>query len=244
MAPNKFEKHIKKQLKEREISPSKEAWNKLSKQLDESGGQEKKSYFWYAIAASVIGLLLVSVFYLNWIESPLNSSIQVVETPVVEDQEEETKKEFKEVEKPIEVVTYEALEVPKVKSEVIEIATIPDSSKMVTSLEGVKPEEEVLALNENAEEIIRTKVMEVIAQVDLLEETKNDLTEAEVDSLLRMAQKEILTEKLFNGDRSVDAMALLTEVENELDKSFRDQIFESLKTGFLKVRTAVADRNN
>lgn len=244
MAPNKFEKHIKKQLKEREISPSKEAWNKLSKQLDESGGHEKKSYFWYAIAASVIGLLLVSVFYLNWIESPLNSSIQVVETPVVEDQEEETKKEFKELEKPIEVVTYEALEVPKVKSEVIEIATIPDSSKMVTSLEGVKPEEEVLALNENAEEIIRTKVMEVIAQVDLLEETKNDLTEAEVDSLLRMAQKEILTEKLFNGDRSVDAMALLTEVEDELDKSFRDQIFESLKTGFLKVRTAVADRNN
>jgi len=39
-------------------------------------------------------------------------------------------------------------------------------------------------------------------------------------------------------------MALLTEVEGELDQSFRDQIFEKLKSGFLKVRTAVADRNN
>jgi len=36
----------------------------------------------------------------------------------------------------------------------------------------------------------------------------------------------------------------LNEVEGELDISFREQIFESLKTGFLKVRTAVADRNN
>ena len=35
----------------------------------------------------------------------------------------------------------------------------------------------------------------------------------------------------------------LTEVEDELDQSFRDQIFDSLKEGFLKVRTAVADRN-
>ncbi|MFK7811850.1 MAG: hypothetical protein AB8B59_05100, partial [Maribacter sp.] len=69
------------------------------------------------------------------------------------------------------------------------------------------------------------------------------LTEAEVDDLLRNAQEEIFRDELFNRNGSVDALALLNEVETELDKSFRDQIFESLKTGFLKVRTAVADRN-
>jgi len=35
----------------------------------------------------------------------------------------------------------------------------------------------------------------------------------------------------------------LAEVEDELDESFRDQIFDALKTGYLKLRTAVADRN-
>ncbi|CAN0604335.1 unnamed protein product, partial [Ectocarpus sp. 12 AP-2014] len=70
------------------------------------------------------------------------------------------------------------------------------------------------------------------------------VTDAEVDSLLTRAQDEILRDKIFNKDKSVDAMALLTEVEDELDKSFRDQIFDSLKAGFIKVRTAVADRNN
>jgi len=82
-----------------------------------------------------------------------------------------------------------------------------------------------------------------VAKVDALE-LSDAVTDAEVDSLLLQAQQDILKENLFNTDNSVNAMALLTEVEDELDQSFRDQIFESLKTGFLKVRTAVADRNN
>ncbi|UWX54196.1 hypothetical protein NYZ99_14555 [Maribacter litopenaei] len=92
-------------------------------------------------------------------------------------------------------------------------------------------------------EILDAKIAEVIAKVDIIE-LNGKVSDAEVDSLLLNAQKEILREKLFNMDKSVNAMALLSEVEEELDQSFRDQIFETLKTGFLKVRTAVADRNN
>ena len=83
----------------------------------------------------------------------------------------------------------------------------------------------------------------IVAQLDVLEQY-SAVTDAEVDSLLKRAQDEILRDKLFNTDKSVDAMALLTEVEGELDQSFRDQIFNSLKASFIKVRTAVADRNN
>ena len=53
-----------------------------------------------------------------------------------------------------------------------------------------------------------------------------------------------MNERLFKADNTVDAVALLNEVEVELDQSFRDQIFDRLKTGFMKVRTALADRNN
>ena len=83
----------------------------------------------------------------------------------------------------------------------------------------------------------------IVAQLDVLEQY-SAITDAEVDSLLKRAQDEILRDKLFNTDKSVDALALLTEVEGELDQSFRDQIFNSLKASFIKVRTAVADRNN
>ena len=75
-------------------------------------------------------------------------------------------------------------------------------------------------------------------------EQYSTVTDAEVDSLLKRAQQEILREKIFKTDKSVDALALLTEVEGELNQSFRDQIFNSLKASFIKVRTAVAARNN
>ncbi|MEL6919028.1 MAG: hypothetical protein AAFO99_15030 [Bacteroidota bacterium] len=97
---------------------------------------------------------------------------------------------------------------------------------------------------DGSKEIIDIKIAEVIAQVDQLEQDNAIVTNAEIDSLLRVAQKEILTDKLVKGNKKVDPAVLLAEAEFELDKSFRDQIFETLKNGYLKVRTAVADRNN
>jgi hypothetical protein len=94
------------------------------------------------------------------------------------------------------------------------------------------------------EQLINAKIAEIVAQVNLLENSNLPVSSIEVDFLLRQAQQEILTDKILNNGGEVDAMALLNEVQGELDKSFREQIFESLKTGFLKVRTAVADRNN
>jgi len=88
--------------------------------------------------------------------------------------------------------------------------------------------------------MINAKISEMIAQVNLIE----DVSDAEVDSLLRLAQKEILKEKIYRNNGSVDAMALLTEAEDELDQSFRDRIFLKLKDGFFKARTAIASRNN
>ena len=98
---------------------------------------------------------------------------------------------------------------------------------------------------EDSVHLIALKANEVLEQVTFLEQKNEiEITDAEVDSLLRNAQEEILNEKRFTLDGKVDAMALLTEVEDELDASFRGQIFEALKGSYLKLRTAVADRNN
>jgi len=57
-------------------------------------------------------------------------------------------------------------------------------------------------------------------------------------------KKESLVSKIVSEDGVVDASALLLEAEQELDRSFRDQIFDALKSGYLKAKTAVANRNN
>ena len=84
----------------------------------------------------------------------------------------------------------------------------------------------------------------MLATVLNLESESNQVTDVEVDSLLRAAQFDILKEKVFQDNGKVDAMALLVEVEDEIDQSFREKIFKKLKDGLFKARTAIANRNN
>lgn len=250
MAPNKFEKHIKKQLEEREIAPSTDAWERLSERLDAAAPQSnKRNVLWYGIAASFIGILMLSVVYFSS-GSPDNAADNQI------------------VEKNDGVIETKAIPAGKVAKEIEEVIVEKDqSNKLRTTTDGMSDEnripelkdhltsvDESAAVNDTTidkagsledfgEEVIYTKLLEIVATVDSLEQNNTALTNAEVDRLLRSAQEQLLRDKLFEKNGSVDAMALLTEVENELDQSFRDQIFESLKAGFLKVRTAVADRN-
>lgn len=248
MAPNKFEKHIKEKLDGRKIKPSAKTWQKLSGELDTSVQPKKKGYFWYGIAASFIGILIVSILYMNRENAQIIPDIQVV------DSSEEKIKETNDFRTNILIEDTTEIKVAEINVNAIRKESIKDieheniladaEDKIVSFEKEASAMEGIQVKSKLSDEIINTKILEVVAQVNSLEEDAIALTDAEVDSLLRNAQREILTDKLFNQDQSVDAMALLTAVEDELDQSFRDQIFETLKTGFLKVRTAVADRNN
>jgi replicative DNA helicase len=77
-------------------------------------------------------------------------------------------------------------------------------------------------------------------------ETENGIvTDAEIDNLLKQAEREILREHLYNETtRIVDANALLQDVEDDLEQSFRTKVFEGLKSSYKTVLTAVTERNN
>jgi hypothetical protein len=250
METDKFEKHIKSQFKDREIQPSENAWEKISSELNSNTLKKKPVYLWMGIAASVMVLIGIALFYFNGSDDLNEIQFEVVDTDNKEVLEEKIRTEslpFLEKE-PEAIAKNDDLEkinsVVEKKQESIknkEIITVEDSIE-VASVERAVPEKKGDEL-EISDDIINTKVAGVVAQLDVLEQYST-VTDAEVDSLLKMAQQEILREKIFKTDKSVDALALLTEVEGELDQSFRDQIFNSLKASFIKVRTAVADRNN
>ncbi|HKL90322.1 MAG TPA: hypothetical protein VJ880_03980, partial [Allomuricauda sp.] len=202
----------------------------------------KNTWFPYAIAASVAGIVLVSVFFFTK-DNPEVEQIQVVDTKT----KTETQTQFED-RKVKELVKDEQTEVAKTKSEpVAPEKTEEFASKTAVSNTAIAEEEVKEPLRDeikiNSDRLIAQKVEEVVAQVQIMENAHQDVTDAEVDSLLRAAQQQILTDKLFTEGGSVDAMSLLAEVEDELDESFRDQIFDALKSGYLKLRTAVADRN-
>ncbi|WP_299214952.1 hypothetical protein [uncultured Aquimarina sp.] len=92
-------------------------------------------------------------------------------------------------------------------------------------------------------EVIDSKIASVIEKVKELEKNKGIVTDAEVEALLRNAQIEITTQQILKSN-TVSASALLLDVESELDESFKDRVFEALKTGFEKLKTTVAERDN
>ena len=92
------------------------------------------------------------------------------------------------------------------------------------------------------EKLIQSKLEEIIAAA-----AKNDeISEDEVDILLAEAASEISRERNLNiyaSGNEINANALLAEVEDEIYQSFRAKVFEVLKEGYLKAKTAVANRN-
>ncbi len=258
MEPNKFEDNIKKQLQEREIEPSANAWEKVAERLDIEEKKEPKSYFWLGLAASIVGLLIFSLWFWNGSDEVLNTTPQIVTVPQNNNESEALSE--KEVEKAQERVKEtipfnsenNLVEREQTPFEVQEEATIVTNNNKVveTVLKDKLTEMTTPMLNDSAivlsnpDKIIDIKIAEVLAKITSMEENAKALSDAEVDSLLLRAQKELFADQLFKQDEKVDAMALLANVEDELDQSFRDQIFDKLKTGFLKVRTAVAQRND
>lgn len=246
MEPDKFEKHIKKQLNEREINPSDNAWDKISGQLQNPESPKSKRFFWYSVAAAFIGILIVSSIYFNSKAERIDPKIQIAETPnepvVIPNTEAIVIKQDAVEEK---IAISDKASIKNAKKPGVQLETDLDYNAQIASNANVNDKVIKADAVPNAkEQLINAKIAEIVAQVNLLENSNLPVSSIEVDSLLRQAQQEILTDKIFNQEGKVDAMALLNEVEGELDQTFREQIFETLRAGFLKVKTAVADRNN
>ncbi|WP_422859112.1 hypothetical protein ACOKFD_17645 [Flagellimonas sp. S174] len=241
----KFEKHIKEKLETRKINPSANAWEKISHELSTIQKPKRKRKYGYAIAAGFIGLLIAFGILLFNNEPNQNTLPLVEEDSLPKEQlKKEKSPEFKAQQTEVAKSPEETLKESKYNtvSEKTLINPVVIEIQETEQINRMPLKDSAVAISED---VINTKVNEVMNQVTLLEDMANaEITDAEVDSLLRAAQREILTDGLLNPEGKVDAMALLTEVEDELDESFRDQIFEALKQGYLKVRTAVADRNN
>jgi len=261
----KFEKEFKEKLDRREIKPSENSWEKLSSQLDSEEKTSKYNFWWLGIAATIlVGILIIGLQYRN---SSVKSTPQVVDAPVdkvnkeqyeildEKSTEEEAEKlpvlndenirtqdavaENTEVEVNKKSPKSNSVEVEKSK----EIASTKERNTMVASSvepKLIEPETINSAINSKADAIITQKLSEVIAQVNNM----NSVSDAEVDKLLAQAARQIEKERDYNFSAGkIDPDDLLQSVEMDIEYSFREKIFDVLKEGYLKAKTAVVNRN-
>jgi hypothetical protein len=261
MAPIKFEENIREKLQERELTPSKDAWAKLSVQLDTQAPQKKSNTFiWFAVAASFAGILLVTTLFFN--KEKVNTQlveetpIEVLDTKNEIQNEGEIDSEIASEEKTIKVSNekIEELDIPKNEIAKTEKKSTSIKKANTNPLNNIQKEKkEVIALNENKNEkeptseerFINKKVNEVVVAVQEIQKNNNNVTPDEIDALLAKAQRDISNNRILQANnQKVDAAALLMDVESELERNFRDRVFDALGEGFNKVRSAVAERNN
>ena len=259
MAPIKQEDKMKTKLEKRSLTPSPEGWSMLSNRLDaEQKSKNKSKYWWFGIAASIVGILFVTTMYLNnqSIENNTPGIVNIknnvihendsnhIVSPNPDQKVVETKNT---VEKTLTETPLEAT-IKTVISENNQITNkVPQQEVIAQTEKSTSPEAvvQVDIIEKSTVSFEEQKIQDIVAHINDLKSNGTSVTDSEIEKLLNKAQKEILSHRIYNNNtRTVDANALLQDVEDDLQQSFRSKVFEALQTGYESVRTAVAERNN
>ncbi|MGM0932192.1 MAG: hypothetical protein ACQEWD_01965 [Bacteroidota bacterium] len=248
MALHRFEEQAERKLRERQIAPSAGSWEKLEAKLGKDEGKSKFRTWWPLLAAiMILAFLAGSLFFRTTPESPA-----IVEEPA--ETVPENTPEIENFEAPVQLASEEKKTRPAQNKKVESSEEIPQQPTP-----EIKREELVVASSEienhhfelenisltppvQEETHIKTQLEEAIAMV-VSEQAEKDLTEAEVDNLLLEAASRLTRQQVFEDNGSVNASALLADVETELDQSFRKKVFELLKEGFEEASYAFTNRN-
>lgn len=274
MAPIKFDEKFREKLEERTITPNEMTWDKLDSKLGKlKKKKNNKPFWWLGLAASFVGVLLISNLFFkanndtvepvivnteNKIEVKLETKKEELvnelkgETELVVNNEEvvSKKKEKINVTRPSTITVPNKQSVAnnsKKDSPSFIINTKKEKEPIINNNSRINTRVEAVAVNEKLtiDHFETQKINEVVAKIQELKASKNNITDAEIDALLNKAEQDIFKKRSEeNSKRVVDANSLLFEVENELEQSFRDRVFETIKSGYKTVRTAVVERKN
>ena len=272
MVPIKFSDNIKDKLEKRTIQPSGDAWDKLSTDLNTNDKKKSSGLIFYTgIAASIIGVLLVTTVLFNASENQLGEPT-VVDSNIKASQIKVEAKAINEaVEKEVIANISEEINTKKdIKSSIKNEQNLVVISNQVTNQAGENKRDnsvsqELMDLNKTEQSAATVsfdiskreqttvsiltfealRAVEVVNQINKLEIENGTVTDTEIENLLKQAERAILRERIYNETtRTVDADALLQDVEDDLEQSFRAKVFEGLKLHSKTVITAVSERNN
>lgn len=236
MEPNNIEKQIREKLNSREIQPSAQAWDRLDAMLTVAEEKKtKRSFFSFkfiGIAASVLVFVTLGLFYFNQKNITIENQNTVVETEIKKQNTEET---IPVTENPI-----------LVKGQNNEVAV--SNEKMTThnpkleTRNSQPTSNEVSIITQNQEEaIVNQEIVSPKQEVKTIKKTSM----VDVDELLASVEKDRKKEtKVSKSNINIDAKSLLSEVDTELDMTFRQRVLNTVNKNYKSVKEAVVNRNH
>lgn len=245
-----WENNIKKTLEKRRIEPSAASWDSLANRLDVADKKKIKMPFWWmGIAASLIGVLLMTNVFFK--DNPADA-----QKPVIVDVQKPVDKKL--LTEPVsgqhlatESETVKNVEMTEKETSINQFIKDKNTLDLATPIQSTIAKTEKTATSEQVEleaekqSFEDKKVSEIVAHINEIKSQGQTVTDADIEALLLKAQKEITFQSVLKeSTMTVDANSLLQDVESELQQSFRNKIFEALKNSYETIKTAVAERNN
>ena len=247
MELNKIENKIKEKLNSREIQPSPQAWDRLDAMLSVS--EEKKSrrpFGFLFIAASIAVLLAVGLFFFTQNDSQIRPKDDVVTSEIKDTVEKPVNEKLTlSVEQKEEIVLTES-QSPE--------SQITNSNDQRVSINNQKtPNTNQQSINQNPlinrEKEIEFQINSDVALKNLpaIEIKKDIISNKSIPSdeqLVANLDKTAKQSSKKNTDVKINPKSLLSQVDGELELSFREKIINKISKNYKEVKVALSNRNN
>lgn len=230
MEQNKLENEFRNKLNQREINPSENAWDRLDAML--TVAEEKKPirrYSWLYVAASIIGLAFLGTFFF----SQVDKNIVVEENEVVIENNQKVE--------PIQKEAPSIIPSNSQKESLAVISEVNTVKKNRRTMKSVIKNQNQVVQNSNSDSLTPrhkdNQSMQETEQIASLNTNNNS-----VDEMLAVAK----TASKSSDSRAVvrvNPNALLSQVDGELELSFREKVINKVNKNYQTVKVALANRN-
>lgn len=254
MEPNKLEKQFRDKLNAREIQPSAQAWDRLDAML--SVAEEKKTrkpFGFLFIAAGILVLVTLGLFFFNQNDTIISTPNTIVGT--------ETKSDT--LQNPTEIRTTPIVESQK-QNKAVAASDVQPTTKNNVTLSAVEGQQKstnrqgVSIQNQSpkSNQIIKDKTIEYQVSSDVaLKELPKIMEQKEIvirkevkvksdESLLADLDHKVKESTNKTATVKVDAKSLLSQVDGEVEYSFREKMLQKINKNYQEVKVALANRNN
>jgi len=230
MEQNKLENEFRNKLNQREINPSESSWDRLDAML--TVAEEKKpvrSYSWIYIAASIIGFAFLGTFFFN--QSDKNVNVESNEVVIENNQK-------------VEPIQKEANSIIPSNSQTESIAVISEVKNEKKNPQAKKSpiiNQNQIAQNSDSDSLTtRLKSTQSIQETEQFASSNSNNNS--VDEMLAAVQTDPKA-AISKTAVKVNPNTLLSQVDGELELSFREKVINKVNKNYQSVKVALANRN-
>lgn len=243
MEPNNFEKQIKERLDAREIQPSEMAWSKLDAMLTAASPsfseqpKQKNKFPWMYLAASFVGVLLLSTLFF----SNNNNDVIPSKTTVV-GVEKKTPNEIEKGQSGL-VTPKEEVAVQTASTKGMHAIKQNVGLKSLAILQSNSVSENEIAQNKTTE----NKEATPITAIEDVQKRTISLSAARL--LAEVTNENFQSEANLKSNNSsatsivVQPDQLLSKAESELNQTFKESAINKFNKNFNAIRTVLVNRN-